>query len=186
VSTQDENQQSLAGGLGSTEPVPATEAADAAEEAAAAVAEPEAPVAPEVDYVHGPAAQKFGWWWGTGRRKTAVARVRLRPGSGEFRINGRDIDTHFSEMRDRNDVVAPLEATSLRGSLDIHVNVRGGGITGQAGAILLGVARALRVYDATLEPILREHGYLTRDAREVERKKYGLAGARRRFQFSKR
>jgi small subunit ribosomal protein S9 len=145
------------------------------------------PPAPhEVRYKHGPEAQKFGWWWGTGRRKTAVARVRLRPGKGIVRINGREIDDYFTEIRDRMDVVAPLKATGMLGKVDVIVKAHGGGFTGQAGAILLGVARALRVYDSTLESVLREHGYLTRDAREVERKKYGLAGARRRFQFSKR
>ncbi|MFG0329729.1 MAG: 30S ribosomal protein S9 [Phycisphaerales bacterium] len=137
-------------------------------------------------FKHGEEAKKFGWWWGTGRRKSAVARVRIRPGKGEFKINGREIDDFFSELRDRNDCVAPLKATNTLGQLDVHVNVSGGGYTGQSGAILLGVARALRVYDASLESTLRDKNYLTRDARRVERKKYGLAGARRRFQFSKR
>jgi len=140
----------------------------------------------EVTYVHGEAAKKYGWWWGTGRRKTAVARVRLRPGSGEFKINGRKIEEFFTEPRDRADAVAPLTVTQLTGKMDVMVNVKGGGYMGQAGAVRLGVARALRVYDTTLEDALRDHGYLTRDGREVERKKYGQRGARRRFQFSKR
>ena len=140
----------------------------------------------EINYVHGEAAKKYGWWWGTGRRKTAVARVRIRPGKGEFKINKRSIDEYFTEPRDRADVVAPLAATEMQGKMDVFVNLKGGGYMGQAGAVLLGVARALKTYDCTLEDVLREHGYLTRDARKVERKKYGQRGARRRFQFSKR
>ncbi len=126
------------------------------------------------------------FWWGTGRRKTAVARVRIRPGKGEFKVNDRDVNEYFTEIRDRNDVHSPLDRTSTRGAVDIFVNVHGGGYMGQAGAIVLGLGRALLQYDPSLEPILRDNGFLTRDAREVERKKYGQAGARRRFQFSKR
>lgn len=126
------------------------------------------------------------WWWGTGRRKTAVARVRLRPGEGKFVVNKRPFDAYFTEERDRIDLMTVLEKTSTKGALDIYVNVRGGGFTGQAGAIVLGLGRALKRYDTTLEPILRDNGFLTRDARKVERKKYGQSGARRRFQFSKR
>jgi len=129
---------------------------------------------------------KGGFYWGTGRRKTAVARVRIRPGSGKFLINDREVDNYFTEERDRKDVRAPLVATGTLGKFDVMVNVKGGGLSGQAGAIVLGVARALREADETLEHILREGGYLTRDSRMVERKKYGQAGARRRFQFSKR
>jgi small subunit ribosomal protein S9 len=140
----------------------------------------------EVTYQHGPAAQRFGWWWGTGRRKTAVARVRVRPGSGSFKVNGRDAMQFFTEERDRNDIQAPLKTTSTLGTMDIEVRVHGGGFMGQAGAIVLGLARALRVYDCTLEQTLRDHNFLTRDPREVERKKPGRAGARKKFQFSKR
>ncbi len=166
----DENAKNLTGGLGGETGIGAAVAA----------------VEVTPTFKHGDAARKFGWWWGTGRRKTAVARVRLRPGSGKFLINGREVEDYFSEIRDREDVVAPLKATSTTGSLDIEVRAAGGGFAGQAGAIKLGVARALRVYDATLEPTLREHNFLTRDSRKVERKKYGQAGARKRFQFSKR
>lgn len=132
-----------------------------------------------------------GWWWGTGRRKTAVARVRLRPGKGEIRvvINGKKsktIEEYFTEERDRNDVWAPLKATNTFGNVDVFMRIDGGGYMGQAQAVRLGIARALKGYDPTLEPALRDAGFLTRDAREVERKKYGQAGARRRFQFSKR
>ncbi|MBN1346481.1 MAG: 30S ribosomal protein S9 [Phycisphaerae bacterium] len=129
---------------------------------------------------------KSGFYWGTGRRKTAVARVRMRPGDGKFLVNKREVNAYFSEERDRNDVVAPLKATGTLGKFDIYANVKGGGPTGQAGAVLLGVARALRNVDPTLEHALREGGFLTRDSRMVERKKYGQSGARRRFQFSKR
>ncbi len=145
-----------------------------------------APAPQVVAFKHGPEAQKFGWWWGTGRRKTAIARVRIRPGDGTFKVNGRDVNDYFTEERDRADVVAPLRSTEMLGKIEVQVTTKGGGYMGQAGAIRLGLARALRVYDANIEPILREHNYLTRDPREVERKKYGQAGARRRFQFSKR
>ncbi|MCC6660663.1 MAG: 30S ribosomal protein S9 [Phycisphaerales bacterium] len=138
-------------------------------------------------------ADTRGWWWGTGRRKTAVARVRLRPAKGEgtFLLRGstkdeRPVEKYFAEERDRADSLAPLRATNTVGKFDIRVKLHGGGFMGQAGAVMLGVARALVGYDPTLETALREQGMLTRDAREVERKKYGQAGARRRFQFSKR
>jgi len=126
------------------------------------------------------------WWWGTGRRKTAVARVRIKPGDGKFIVNGKPYDVFFNEERDRKNLQTVLEKTNTNGKLEIHVNVRGGGFTGQAGAIVLGLARAIFRYDETLDPILRENNFLTRDSRKVERKKYGQSGARRRFQFSKR
>ncbi len=126
------------------------------------------------------------WWWGLGRRKTAVARVRIRPGDGKFIINKRTYTEFFTEERDHKDVINVLQKTKTEGSLDVHVNVRGGGYTGQAGAIVLGLGRALNRYDSSLEPILRENGFLSRDPRKVERKKYGQPGARKRFQFSKR
>jgi small subunit ribosomal protein S9 len=129
---------------------------------------------------------KGNWWWGTGRRKTAVARVRLRAGDGKFIVNERELGVFFTEERDRNDIMNVLEKTNTKGSVDVIVNAHGGGYTGQAGAIILGLGRALKRYDQNLEPILREHNFLTRDSRKVERKKYGQAGARRRFQFSKR
>lgn len=126
------------------------------------------------------------WWWGTGRRKTSVARVRVRPGEGKFLVNDRPYDQFFTEERDRQNLLNVLEKTSTTGKVDVHAKVNGGGFTGQAGAVLLGLARALRRYDASLDPILRANNFLTRDSRKVERKKYGQAGARRRFQFSKR
>jgi small subunit ribosomal protein S9 len=127
-----------------------------------------------------------GWWRGTGRRKTAVARVRIKSGTGEFKVNNRDLDVYFCEARDLKNIRNVLEKTGTLGSVDIFVNANGGGYMGQAGAIILGLGRALLKYDTSLEPILRDNGFLTRDAREVERKKYGQPGARRRFQFSKR
>jgi small subunit ribosomal protein S9 len=124
--------------------------------------------------------------WGVGRRKTSVARVRVRPGKGKLLINKRELDRYFTEITDRRAVLAPLEACEQAGKWDVFVNVRGGGHTGQAGAIRLGVARALLKCDAKFEPALRDGDFLTRDSRKVERKKYGQSGARRRFQFSKR
>lgn len=136
------------------------------------------------DTVKGPDAQ--GWWRGTGRRKAAVARVRVKPGEGAFMVNNRPLDNFFTEERDRNNLENVLKKTNTFGAMDIHVNVRGGGYTGQAGAIILGLGRALRNYDISLDSTLRENGYLTRDPRKVERKKPGQPGARKRFQFSKR
>ena len=126
------------------------------------------------------------WTWGTGRRKTAVARVRLADGSGKIEVNGRPLDQFFTEDKHLADIQAPLQATSSAGRFDIFVNVRGGGFSGQAGATMLGVARALRNLDKANYPALREGGFLTRDSRMKERKKYGQKGARKRFQFSKR
>jgi small subunit ribosomal protein S9 len=123
---------------------------------------------------------------GTGRRKTAVARVRIRPGEGKIRINNRELDEFFRNIRQRNSVVAPLEQTGRRTQLDVVVRVDGGGITGQADACKLGIARALKKYDEQLADGLRDSGLLTRDGRMKERKKYGLRGARRGTQFSKR
>ena len=160
---------------------------DTAPEAPASIADA-APVMPSENLA--PAATKpasaGGWFWGTGRRKAAVARVRIRPGKGDFQVNKRPMTTFFTEERDHQDLMNVLETTRTTGQVDIQVNVRGGGYTGQAGAILLGLGRALRNYDNSLEPILREHDFLTRDPRRVERKKPGQPGARKRFQFSKR
>jgi small subunit ribosomal protein S9 len=139
-------------------------------------------------------ADKHGWWWGTGRRKTAVARVRLRPaknGQGKIQIQSthkkfKDVEEYFSELRDRKDATAALTLTDTMGALEVVVRLTGGGYMGQAQALRLGIARALVGYDPNFEPALRDAGYLTRDARKVERKKYGQPGARKRFQFSKR
>ena len=141
-------------------------------------------------------ADKHGWWWGVGRRKAAVARVRLRPaeggeGSGKlsFQISRKkckSVDEYFAGARERADAASPLSLTGTGPKLDVFVRCTGGGTTGQSQAVRLGIARALVGYDPQLEPMLRDAGFLTRDARKVERKKYGQPGARRRFQFSKR
>lgn len=127
-----------------------------------------------------------GWFLGTGRRKAAVARVRIRAGSGTFQVNGRELEEYFTQERDHKDIVAVLEATNTLGDLEVQVKVHGGGYSGQAGAIRLGLGRSLMRYDGSLEQTLRDHGFLTRDPRRVERKKPGQPGARKRFQFSKR
>jgi small subunit ribosomal protein S9 len=141
---------------------------------------------------------KKTYYLGTGRRKTAVARVRLCEGNGQLLINGRDLNEYFTEEKDRSAVLGPLDLTEVRSRLDVFVNVQGGGFTGQAGAICQGAARALKTMfglptDASQEETvnsmakkLRDSGYLTRDGRMKERKKYGRKGARKSFQFSKR
>ena len=125
-------------------------------------------------------------YYGTGRRKTSSARVYLRPGSGNIVINGRPIDEFFGRETARMIVKQPLVLAEAESSFDIKVNVSGGGTTGQAGAIRHGITRALMAYDEALRPSLRKAGFVTRDAREVERKKVGLRKARRATQFSKR
>jgi small subunit ribosomal protein S9 len=126
------------------------------------------------------------YYYGTGRRKSAVARVFLRPGKGRIVVNGKPLDQFFARETGRMIVRQPLEATRNPASFDITVNVEGGGENGQAGAVRHGIARALIEYDAGLKPVLKAAGLVTRDAREVERKKVGLHKARRRKQFSKR
>jgi small subunit ribosomal protein S9 len=122
----------------------------------------------------------------TGRRKTAVARVRLWPGKGEITINGRDLEAYFPAIKDRALVSGALEQVGKRDQVKVSIRVDGGGPTGQAGACRLGIARALKVFDSELAEPLRQGGLLTRDGRMKERKKYGLRGARRGTQFSKR
>lgn len=121
-----------------------------------------------------------------GRRKSAVARVTMRPGTGVWRINGRELEEYFPMHRHREVVERPIGVTSAEGTYDMQVRVRGGGPTGQAGAVQLAVARALVEADPDQRQALRSHGLLTRDARTVERKKPGQPKARKRFQFSKR
>ena len=123
---------------------------------------------------------------GTGRRKTAIARVRLATGSGKITVNGRAFEVYFPLDTLRATVSQPLTLTGNGDKLDVRVNVVGGGPAGQAGATRHGIARALLKFDATLRPALKAEGFLTRDPRERERKKYGQPGARKRFQFSKR
>ena len=124
--------------------------------------------------------------YGTGRRKTAVARVFLRPGTGAITVNDKPVDEFFSRETGRMIVRQPLVVTNTVSSFDIMINVDGGGESGQAGAVRHGITRALIQYDAALKPALKKAGLVTRDAREVERKKVGLHKARRRHQFSKR
>ena len=125
-------------------------------------------------------------YYGTGRRKTSTARVFLRPGTGAITINRREFDNYFPTAVLRMEVSEPLVLTDTTGKFDILATVAGGGVAGQAGAMRLGISRALCEYSLDLRPALKKEGLLTRDARAKERKKYGLAGARKRFQFSKR
>jgi small subunit ribosomal protein S9 len=125
-------------------------------------------------------------YYGTGRRKTSVARVWLRPGEGKIIVNSRDIETYLPRKTLQTIVRQPFDATSTLGRYDVHATVKGGGQAGQAGAIRHGISRALLVSDATLRETLRRGGFLTRDSRKKERKKYGQKGARAKFQFSKR
>lgn len=125
-------------------------------------------------------------YYGTGRRKSSVARVYLMPGSGKITINKKDMDEYFGLETLKIIVRQPLEATNMTDKFDVLVNVKGGGFTGQAGAIRHGIARALNQYDLDLRPTLKKAGFLTRDPRMKERKKYGLKKARRAPQFSKR
>ena len=126
------------------------------------------------------------YFYGTGRRKKSVARVRVYPGNGQITINGKDIDAYFGLETLKLIINQPFEATGTVGKFDIIANVNGGGISGQAGAIRHGVARALVAADENYRPALKAAGFLTRDPRMKERKKYGLKGARRAPQFSKR
>ena len=125
-------------------------------------------------------------WYGTGRRKTAIARVFLRPGSGRFQVNGRDLETYFPRYWHQVRIREPLMITQLLDQFDIYVTARGGGITGQADAIRMGIARALVAYNPELRPILKKHRMLTRDPRVHERKKYGQPGRRKQYQYHKR
>lgn len=122
----------------------------------------------------------------TGRRKTAVASVRVRQGEGKIFINGREADQYFPLKVQRDAILSPFSSLGGIGNHDLVIRVKGGGIQGQVGAIRLGIARALSRENETLQPEFKEKGYLTRDPRKKERKKYGRAGARKRFQFSKR
>ena len=122
----------------------------------------------------------------TGRRKTSVARVRMRLGTGNIQMNGRSVADYLRRDSLEMTMVQPLQLTESRDRFDIQISCRGGGLQGQAGAACLGITRALLQYDPSLRSVLKKSGFLTRDAREKERKKYGLAGARKRFQFSKR
>lgn len=123
---------------------------------------------------------------GTGRRKSATARVYLRHGNGQITVNGRAFEDYFPRATSRMDMVSPMVLTETEGKFDVNINVKGGGLTGQAGAVRHGITRALLALNESHRPVLKAAGFVTRDARSVERKKYGQPGARRRFQFSKR
>ena len=124
--------------------------------------------------------------WGLGRRKSSVARVRIKPGSGVFLVNGKAMKEFFPTLQNQLRAEAPLEATETSGTYDVFCNVNGGGVTGQSDAVRMGLARALNTVNPGFDEMLRDRGLLTRDSRMKERKKYGRRGARRGFQFSKR
>lgn len=125
-------------------------------------------------------------YYATGKRKTAIARVWMKEGSGTLVVNKRDFDEYFTGDNLRMLIQQPLEVTGQMSKFDFYINVRGGGISGQAGAVKHGISKTLLEYDAALRPVLKKAGFLTRDSRIKERKKYGQPGARKRFQFSKR
>jgi small subunit ribosomal protein S9 len=140
---------------------------------------------PEVEVVQ-PKIDKFGRSYATGRRKESAARVWIKPGSGRFTVNGKDMPAYFARPTQQMVINQPLVSINRLQQYDIVCTVAGGGLSGQAGAVRHGVSRALINYEPTLRPALKHGGFLTRDARQVERKKYGKAKARRSFQFSKR
>ncbi len=148
-----------------------------------------APTAPATDAEMASAEPKIdaqGRAYATGRRKESVARVWLKPGAGRITVNGREVDTYFARPVLRMIMNQPFEAAGRAQQFDVTCTVKGGGLSGQAGAVRHGISRAMVAYDPTLRPALKAGGFLTRDSRRVERKKYGLAKARRSFQFSKR
>lgn len=125
-------------------------------------------------------------FYGTGRRREAVARVYIKPGTGKFTVNGRPVEEYFNNIAWRTAAIEPLKFTQTQDQLEIIATTNGGGVGGQAGAVRMGLSRALALYNPELRPSLRTNGFLTRDSRMKERKKYGQKGARRRFQYSKR
>lgn len=130
--------------------------------------------------------QNAGYFWGTGRRKCALARVRVRPGDGAVKVNERTVEDYFPRVSWQNSALRLLKTAGLEGKVDVFVRASGGGLTGQAGAVRLGIARALIKLNPDLRPVLKKEGLLTRDPRMVERKKFGQKGARGLRQFSKR
>ena len=125
-------------------------------------------------------------FYGTGRRREAIARVYIKSGAAKFTVNGRPVEEYFRNVAWRTAAVEPLKFTQMLDQLDVRAQVKGGGVGGQAGAVRMGLSRALSLFNSELRPALRKNGFLTRDPRMKERKKYGQKGARRRFQFSKR
>jgi small subunit ribosomal protein S9 len=133
-----------------------------------------------------PAVGSKTWFHGTGRRKESIARVFVRPGAGKFTVNGRTVDAYFPNHAWKHDATEPLKFTNLADQVDVVVTAYGGGVGGQAGAVRMGLSRAISRFNPELRPALRKNGFLTRDSRMKERKKYGQKGARKRFQFTKR
>ena len=170
-----------AGAQEAAEAAPEAEAAEKAEEAAPPPPEEEAPVV-TVE----PVIDDRGRSYATGKRKDAVARVWIKPGSGKINVNGRDWETYFARPVLRMIINQPFEAAARAEQYDVTCTVKGGGLSGQAGAVRHGISKALTYYEPGLRPVLKKGGFLTRDSRVVERKKYGRAKARRSFQFSKR
>ena len=156
-----------------------------ADEASAEAAAPPPPVQAETP-LREQQLDKFGRAYATGRRKDAVARVWLKPGSGKIEVNGRDQETYFARPSLRLVINQPFDITDRKGQYDVVITVKGGGLSGQAGAVKHGIAQALSRYEPVLHTTVKQAGFLTRDPRVVERKKYGRAKARRSFQFSKR
>ena len=158
---------------------PAAEAVEAPAPAAPVVTQPETPLREQQ-------LDKYGRAYATGRRKDAVARVWLKPGSGQIQVNGRDQEVYFARPSLRLVINQPFDITDRRGQYDVVITVKGGGLSGQAGAVKHGIAQALSRFEPVLRTTVKQAGFLTRDPRVVERKKYGRAKARRSFQFSKR
>ena len=136
--------------------------------------------------VETPAVGSKTWFHGTGRRKESIARVFLRPGTGKFTVNGRSVESYFPNHAWLHDATEPLKFVSLTEQVDVVATAHGGGVGGQSGAVRMGLSRAISRFNAELRPALRKNGFLTRDSRMKERKKYGQKGARKRFQFTKR
>ena len=177
-----DTRESIADQLGATSAPPA-----AAPEAEAPAAEtPPAPPPAEAAPIREQQLDKYGRAYATGRRKDAVARVWLKPGSGKILINGREQETYFARPTLRLVINQPFDVAERQGQYDVEATVKGGGLSGQAGAVKHGIAQALSRYEPALRTLVKQAGFLTRDPRVVERKKYGRAKARRSFQFSKR
>ena len=184
-----DNRQSLSDlaeltGQQASQPAPAAEAADAAP--AEAEAAPPPPPAQSEAPLREQQLDKHGRAYATGRRKDAVARVWLKPGSGKIVVNGREQEVYFARPSLRLVINQPFDITDRRGQYDVVITVKGGGLSGQAGAVKHGIAQALSRFEPVLRTTVKQAGFLTRDPRVVERKKYGRAKARRSFQFSKR
>ena len=180
-----DNRESIADQLGAT-PAPAAEAPAAEAPAAEASAPAQQPPQQEQAPLREQQLDKHGRAYATGRRKDAVARVWLKPGSGKITVNGREQETYFARPTLRLVINQPFDVADRKGQYDVVATVKGGGLSGQAGAVKHGIAQALSRYEPALRTAVKQAGFLTRDPRVVERKKYGRAKARRSFQFSKR